>query len=67
VVGEEPPYHARASGVRRGVIDELMLAVVPVLLGAGERLFAGVKDPGLQLVEVIDSLHATHVRDRIGR
>jgi dihydrofolate reductase len=47
------------------VIDELMLDVVPVLLGAGERLFDGVQDPGLQPVEVIDSPRATHVRYRI--
>jgi dihydrofolate reductase len=60
-----------ASTVRQafaaGVIDELMLDIAPVLLGAGERLFDGVKDPGLQLVEVIDSPRATHVRYRIGR
>jgi dihydrofolate reductase len=49
------------------VIDELMLDVVPVLLGAGERLFDGVQDPGLQPVEVIHSPRATHVRYRIGR
>ena len=60
-----------ASTVRQafaaGVIDELMLDVVPVLLGAGERLFDGVQDPGLQPVEVIHSPRATHVRYRIGR
>ncbi|HEY6473967.1 MAG TPA: dihydrofolate reductase family protein, partial [Acidimicrobiales bacterium] len=43
-----------ASTVRQafaaGVIDELMLDVAPVLLGAGERLFDGVQDPGLQPV-----------------
>ena len=60
-----------ASTVRQafaaGVIDELMLDVAPVLLGAGERLFDGVQDPGLQPVEVIHSPRATHVRYRIGR
>src|SRR3984957_6417717 len=50
-----------------GVIDELMLDVAPVLLGAGERLFDGVQDPGLQPVEVIHSPRATHIRYRIGR
>jgi len=50
-----------------GAIDELMLDIVPVLLGTGEGLFGGVKDPGLQPVEVIHSPHATHVRYRIGR
>ena len=57
----------RTSGIRRGAIDELMLDVVPFLLGAGERLFGGVKDRGLQPVEVIHSSHATHIRYRIGR
>jgi dihydrofolate reductase len=60
-----------ASTVRQafaaGVIDELMLDVVPVLLGAGERLFDGVQDPGLQPVEVIHSPRATHIRYRTGR
>jgi len=48
-----------------GVIDELMLDIAPVLLGAGERLFDGVRDPGLEPVEVIHSPRATHVRYRI--
>ena len=60
-----------ASTVRQAlaarVIDELMLDVAPVLLGAGERLFDGVKDPGLQPVEVIHSPLATHIRYRVGR
>jgi len=60
-----------ASTVRQalaaGVIDELMLDIVPVLLGTGERLFDGVPDPGFELVEVIDSPNATHVRYRIAR
>jgi dihydrofolate reductase len=60
-----------ASTVRQalaaGVIDELMLDIVPVLLGAGERLFDGVDDPGIEPLEVIHSPHATHVRYRIGR
>lgn len=50
-----------------GVIDELMLDIAPVLLGAGERLFDGVRDPGLEPVEAIHSPLATHVRYRVGR
>jgi dihydrofolate reductase len=50
-----------------GVIDELMLDVAPVLLGAGERLFDGVQDPGLEPLEVIHSPLATHIRYRVGR
>jgi dihydrofolate reductase len=60
-----------ASTVRQALaadaIDELVLDVVPVLLGSGERLFDGVRDPGLEPVEVVHSPHATHIRYRIGR
>ena len=60
-----------ASTVRQalaaGAIDELTLDLVPVLLGAGERLFDGVQDPGLEPIEVIHSPHATHIRYRIDR
>src|SRR4051812_8635921 len=60
-----------ASTVRQALgalaIDELVLDVVPVLLGAGERLFDGVDDPGLAPIEVVHSPHATHIRYRIRR
>jgi dihydrofolate reductase len=49
-----------------GVLDELTLDIAPVLLGAGERLFDGVEDPGLHPVEVVGSPNATHVRYRVG-
>ena len=59
-----------ASTVRQalvaGVVDELVLDFVPVLLGAGERLFDGAPDPGFEQVEVIESPLATHVRYRLG-
>jgi dihydrofolate reductase len=58
-----------ASTVRQafaaGVVEELTLDVAPVLLGAGERLFDGVTDPGLEPVEVGASPLATHVRYRV--
>ena len=50
-----------------GVLDEITLDVAPVLLGAGERLFEGVSDPGLELLEVTSSPLATHLRYRVGR
>jgi dihydrofolate reductase len=60
-----------ASTVRQAlaalVIDDLMLDIVPVLLGSGERLFDKVQDPGLEPIEVIDSPCATHIRYQIKR
>ena len=60
-----------ASTVRQAlaaeVVDELVLDFVPVLLGAGEALFDGVPDPGLEPVEVLHSPLATHVRYRVAR
>jgi dihydrofolate reductase len=59
-----------ASTVRQalaaGVLDELTLDIAPVLLGAGERLFDGVEDPGLEPLDVVASPLATHVHYRIG-
>jgi dihydrofolate reductase len=60
-----------ASTVRQalnsGAIDELTLYLVPVVLGAGERLFDGVEDPGLEPVTVVHSPHVTHITYRVGR
>jgi dihydrofolate reductase len=59
-----------ASTVRQalaaGAIEELTLDISPVLLGAGERPFDGVDDPGLEPVEVTYSPLATHVRYSVG-
>jgi dihydrofolate reductase len=60
-----------ASTVRQALaanaLEELVLDVVPVLLGTGERLLDGVEDPGLDPVEVIHSPYATYVRYHVGR
>jgi dihydrofolate reductase len=48
-----------------GALDEITLDIVPVLLGAGERLFDGVHDPGLEPTDVTHSPWATHVRYRV--
>jgi dihydrofolate reductase len=59
-----------ASTVRQaltaGVIDELVLDIAPVLLGAGERIFDGVPDPGFDVVEATHSPLATHIVYRVG-
>jgi dihydrofolate reductase len=60
-----------ASTVRQylaaGLLDELYLHIVPVVLGAGERLLENVGDPTLEPVEVIASPAVTHVKYRVVR
>ena len=49
-----------------GVLDELQIHQVPVLFGAGRRLFdllpARIE---LKIVQVIDTPEATHIRYRV--
>jgi dihydrofolate reductase len=49
--------------LRAGQIDELHIAIAPVLLGRGERLFEGVDLPALkyECVQFVGSEKATHV------
>ncbi len=60
-----------ASAVRQylaaGKLDELYLHVVPVVLGAGERLLEGVGDPVLEPVKVVASPSVTHIKYRVVR
>jgi dihydrofolate reductase len=60
-----------ASAVRQylaaEMLDELYLHIVPIILGAGERLLEDVGDPALEPVEVIASPAVTHIRYRIAR
>jgi dihydrofolate reductase len=58
-----------ASAVRQylaaGLLDELYLHIVPVVLGAGERLLEDVGAPALEPVKVVASPGVTHVKYRV--
>jgi dihydrofolate reductase len=49
--------------LREGLVDELHLAISPVLLGRGEPLLAGLDLPslGYAVTEHVGTAHATHV------
>jgi dihydrofolate reductase len=49
--------------LRAGLIDELHVAISPVLLGSGERLFEGtdMRALGYECVQFLASEKATHV------
>jgi dihydrofolate reductase len=47
-----------------GVINELTLAIAPVLLGSGERIFDGIESFDVVPVEVLHSPVSTHIRCR---
>ncbi len=56
------------SALEAGVLDELQIHQVPVLFGGGQRLFDLL--PGrveLEIVQVIDTPQATHIRYRVRR
>jgi dihydrofolate reductase len=60
-----------ASTIRQyiaaGSLDELYLHIVPVILGAGERLLEDVGDPDLEPIKVVASPAVTHIKYRIGK
>ena len=58
-------YTAQAA-LAAGVLDELQIHQVPVLFGSGRRLFEVLPERiELEIVRVIDTPEATHIRYRI--
>ncbi|MCA2229741.1 dihydrofolate reductase family protein [Nonomuraea aurantiaca] len=56
------------QALEAGVLDEVQIHHIPVLLGAGRRLFDVLpSEIELEIVQVIDTPEATHIRYRIRR
>jgi len=55
------------SLLRAGVLDELEIHLIPVLLGAGRPLFAGLgaEHVALELTRVVDAPGVTHLHYRV--
>ena len=52
--------------LQAGQLDELEIHLVPVLLGAGRRLFGGSEQGHeLELVRCLEGNNATHLRYRV--
>jgi dihydrofolate reductase len=51
-----------------GLLDEMLISVVPVFLGEGSRLFDNLGDarPRLKQVQVVEAPGVTHIRYRAG-
>ena len=59
---------AAQRALEAGVLDEIQIHQIPVLLGAGRRLFDILPSrTELEIVQVIDTPQATHIRYRVRR
>jgi dihydrofolate reductase len=54
--------------IEAGVLDEVQIHLIPVLLGRGHRMFDVLPaETELEVVRVIDTPQATHIRYRVRR
>src|SRR6266516_4153149 len=67
--GDDPPFHHPVFVLTRHpreplLLDEILVSVVPILLGEGARLFDNLGDPRprLRQVEAIEAPGVTHIR-----
>jgi dihydrofolate reductase len=60
--------HTAQAALEAGVLDELQIDQIPVLFGGGRRLFEVLPSRvELEIVRVIDTPEATHIRYRVPR
>lgn len=60
--------HAVQQALAAGLLDEILISLVPVFLGAGARPFDRLGDamPTLEQVEAVEAPGVTHIRYRLG-
>jgi len=56
--------HTAQEYLRAGVVDEMLISLVPILLGTGERLFEGIGNElgRFEHVRTIDAPGVTHIK-----
>jgi dihydrofolate reductase len=55
--------HVAQQYLSAGLVDEMDISLVPILLGAGERLFEGITDLGnLRLTRTVAAPNVTHLK-----
>lgn len=56
--------HVAQQYLAAGLVDEMLISLVPTLLGSGERLFDGIGSDlrGLELVRAITAPGVTHLK-----
>ena len=45
-----------------GLLDEIVVSLVPIVLGSGARLFENIDDVKLEQVESVEAPGVTHIR-----
>ena len=66
--GRAGAWRVHGAALEAGVLDELQIHQVPVLFGRGRRRFDVLPSRvELEIVQVIDTPQATHIRHRVRR
>jgi dihydrofolate reductase len=57
-----------SQAIALGLVDEIVVSTIPILFGGGVRMFEALpREVRLEVIEVVDTKPATHVRYRVVR
>jgi dihydrofolate reductase len=55
-----------SQAIALGLVDEIVVSTIPILFGSGVRMFEALpKEVRLEVIEMVDTKQATHVRYRV--